>query len=156
MALQCESAVHVGYVSSPKSSCSFSNASSEDADSWLVKTRLSANIVLSEFKKSSGNELFTGNPFTAIREVQQDGSDILIGNITIARWAHGEVLGFSDGPVATMDENLSLKKGDPNIVWTIGGVFVVFPWLSTYSESHEIISLPLITDKASCPMQLKL
>jgi len=64
-------------------------------------------------------------PVRAIREVQDDGTDIYIGDIGISRCNHGELIGLNEldwenGPKCK-EENDALKVGDLRILWVIGG-----------------------------------
>lgn len=63
----------------------------------------------------AGNQYINGPPIRSIREVQEDGTDVLIGDIDLKRelpdvaWAEKEDA-----------DNLLKPAGDPTIVWTIG------------------------------------
>ncbi|KAF9532081.1 hypothetical protein CPB83DRAFT_848308 [Crepidotus variabilis] len=64
-------------------------------------------------------------PVRVIREVQENGSDILIGDIGFFKWRHGELMAF-DGTVdwtlkeKNEEEMAKLPIGDPKIVWALG------------------------------------
>lgn len=69
-----------------------------------------------------------GCPVEWIREVQPNGSAVLIGGIFCGRCELGEFLGPQGPKVMEMEQreelredNLSLETGDPDIVWTIKG-----------------------------------
>lgn len=64
----------------------------------------------------------------AIREVQDDGTDIYIGDIGILRCHYGELMGLNgvdweNGP-KLKEANDSLEVGDPHILWSIGGTHI--------------------------------
>lgn len=71
--------------------------------------------------EDGGGKWVDGCPVHSIREMQEDGTDVYIGDITIRRedpanaWARAE------------KDNLSKAVGDPTILWSIGGSRVLFP-----------------------------
>ena len=64
-------------------------------------------------------------PVTYLREVKEDGSDILIGSLAITICVYGEIMGPDgvdwENKKKWEDQNNSLKAGDPRIVWCFGG-----------------------------------
>ncbi|KAF9532082.1 acyl-CoA N-acyltransferase [Crepidotus variabilis] len=94
----------------------------EDAKTWLDQTLSKSDAMLAEL--ADGPDYISGTPLTAIREIQEDGTDILIGNITLARFTHGEIFNTETVDWENADENiaenLKLETGNPNIIWTIG------------------------------------
>lgn len=71
-----------------------------------AETEENAPLILSHF------------PVRYLREVQEDGSDIFLGDIGIDRCA--DVEGLIENPKVDNAANLSLPSGHPDIVWTIG------------------------------------
>ena len=67
------------------------------------------------------------SPVRAIREVQEDGTDVYIGDIGISRCNHGELMNLKGVDWENASErkkiNDSLELGDPRILWTIGGMY---------------------------------
>ena len=65
-------------------------------------------------------------PVSFLREVKEDGSDVIIGRLSITTCLYGQLMG-PDGVVdwenkkKLEDENNSLKAGDARIVWSFGG-----------------------------------
>ena len=68
-------------------------------------------------------------PVRAIREVQEDGTDLYIGDIGISRCGYGELIGLNGVDWENASErkriNDSLELGDPRILWAIGGTYQV-------------------------------
>ena len=67
-------------------------------------------------------------PVRAIREVQEDGTDIYIGDIGISRCVYGELMSNLHGvdwenASERKRINDSLDLGDPSILWSIGGKY---------------------------------
>lgn len=80
-----------------------------------------------EAARESLELVLVGNcPVRAIREVQEDGSDIFLGDISITRVKDGKLLVPPDEAddeektAKSLETNMSLPVGDPNIVWSIG------------------------------------
>lgn len=65
-------------------------------------------------------------PVRAIREVQDDNTDVYIGDIGIVRCNQGELIGLNgvdwENASKRKDENDALEVGDPRILWSIGGM----------------------------------
>ncbi|KAJ3575239.1 hypothetical protein NP233_g1228 [Leucocoprinus birnbaumii] len=57
-------------------------------------------------------------PVRFLREIQEDGSDVFLGDISIDRCA--EVEDLMENTRVTNTANLSLPPGHPEIIWTIG------------------------------------
>ena len=68
-------------------------------------------------------------PVRAIREVQEDGTDLYIGDIGISRCGYGELISLNGVDWENASErkriNDSLELGDPRILWAIGGTYQV-------------------------------
>jgi len=64
-------------------------------------------------------------PVTFLREVKEDGTDVLIGTLDVARCHHGELMGPDgvdwENKEKRQAENDSLEAGDPRIIWCFGG-----------------------------------
>ncbi|KAI6038886.1 hypothetical protein EDC04DRAFT_2569184 [Pisolithus marmoratus] len=65
-----------------------------------------------------------GCPIRCIREVQNDGTDIFIGYITVHRGIYADVLDETECQIVT-EENSRKTVGDPSIRWSIR--FVLLP-----------------------------
>jgi hypothetical protein len=70
-------------------------------------------------------------PFSYLREVKDDGSEVFIGSLEINACKFGEVMGPDgvdwENKKKREDENNSLKAGDARIVWCFGGK----PWFNS-------------------------
>ncbi|KAG6890338.1 hypothetical protein C0992_002321 [Termitomyces sp. T32_za158] len=80
-----------------------------------------------EAARESPELVLVGNcPVRAIREVQDDGSDIFLGDISITRAKDGKLLvplheaDDEEKTTKYLETNMSLPVGDPNIVWSVG------------------------------------
>ena len=82
---------------------------------------------MEEFKDDSTLKVVGEFPVRAIREVQDDGTDIYIGDIGISRCGYGELMDLNGVDWENASErkkiNDSLDLGDPNILWSIGGKY---------------------------------
>ena len=64
---------------------------------------------------------------TFLREVQEDGTEVLIGSLDIRPCIHGELMGPESEGVnwenkkKREEENANLEVGNPRIVWCFGG-----------------------------------
>ena len=80
---------------------------------------------MEEFKDDSTLKVVGEFPVRAIREVQEDGTDIYIGDIGISRCVYGELMNLNDVDWENASErkkiNDSLDLGDLSILWSIGG-----------------------------------
>jgi RimJ/RimL family protein N-acetyltransferase len=86
----------------------------EDGITWVQRVTDKVQGFFHEIEY--GNQYINGSPVCSIRLVQEDGTDILIGDIGLTReppnvaWAEKED-----------EDNLIKPTGDPTILWTIGG-----------------------------------
>lgn len=89
------------------------------AEEWLRMTKTKSDGILKSLRK--GETVVDGSPAQYIREIQPDGTESLLGDVSVTR--HGW-LAISDEEqrVKMAKENSEKPVGDPNIVWTIGGV----------------------------------
>jgi hypothetical protein len=64
-------------------------------------------------------------PVSFLREVKEDGTEVIIGSLGISTCLHGELMGPDgvdwENKKKREDENNSLKAGDPRIIWSFGG-----------------------------------
>ena len=68
-----------------------------------------------------GKTVVDGCPVQHIREVQPDGTELYLGDLSVSRNSWIEVED-KDLRARMMKENMEKPVGDPGIVWTIGGV----------------------------------
>lgn len=80
---------------------------------------------MEHFKDDSTLKVVGDFPVRAIREVQEDGTDIYIGDIGISRCGYGELMNLNgvdwENASKRKKTNDSLDVGDPSIIWSIGG-----------------------------------
>jgi RimJ/RimL family protein N-acetyltransferase len=89
------------------------------AEEWLRMTKNKSDKVLEHLRE--GGTVVGGCPVQYIREIQPDGTDLLLGDVSVSRNEWPEV---EDQELRTkmVKENLEKPVGDHSIVWTIGGV----------------------------------
>lgn len=79
------------------------------------------------FRDDSKLKVAAEFPVRAIREVQEDGTDLYIGDIGISRCGYGELMDLNRVDWENASErkkvNDSLELGDPRILWAIGGTY---------------------------------
>ncbi|KAG6842418.1 hypothetical protein C0991_007548 [Blastosporella zonata] len=107
----------------------------EHAEAWYkkIKTQSDDTLAALEAARETAEPILVGaSPVRVIREVKDDGTDVYLGDIGVARVHDGKLLA---PPSEAVDEekiakyleaNIALSVGDENIVWTIGGWFVAF------------------------------
>lgn len=95
------------------------------ADAWLPGTKASTDAVIQELEKASqdnpsGLLRVVGEcPVRTLREIQEDGTDIFIGDIGIHRCAFDEEKN-PEVQRQLSEENARREVGDPEIVWCVG------------------------------------
>jgi RimJ/RimL family protein N-acetyltransferase len=86
----------------------------EHANGWISRSKSNSDAVFDEIMQ--GNKFVGGCPVRSIRELQEDGTEVFIGDIGIDRES-------PNAPWVDADdaENMNKKAGDPTIMWSIGG-----------------------------------
>lgn len=88
------------------------------AEEWLIKTKTKSGKILEVLLK--GGTVVDGFPVQYIREMQHDGTDLLLGDMSVTR--HGWLAVSDEGLRTKMaEENWEKPVGDSSIVWAIGG-----------------------------------
>jgi len=89
----------------------------EHADAWNACAHARSQDLFEAMGR--GDKYIDGCPLRAIREVQEDGSQIFIGDLNVDRRSN-------DVPWRAEDEkdNATKPNGDPTIVWSIGCEFI--------------------------------
>lgn len=108
------------------------------AEEWLRMTRNKSDKILKALRE--GETVVDGFPVQYIREMQSDGSELLLGDVSVAR--QGWLTVSDEGVRAKMTkENSERPVGDPGIVWTIGGVSksAAERWAPFYGDIPQII-----------------
>lgn len=96
----------------------------DHAQIWVNKITPQCDLGLKELAEALGNHthpVLTHSPVRFLREVQEDGSDIFLGDIGLFRCPHMEAL---ETPEHDNAINQALPPGHLDIVWTIGGTSV--------------------------------
>ena len=82
---------------------------------------------MEDFKDDATLKVVGEFPVRAIREVQEDGTEVYIGDIGISRCSYGELMDLNRVDWEHASErktiNDSLDLGDPSILWSIGGKY---------------------------------
>jgi len=86
---------------------------------WLGRMKNRSDKVLEDLRE--GKTVVDGCPVQHIREVQPDGTELYLGDLSVSRNSWIEVED-KDLRARMMKENMEKPVGDPGIVWTIGGV----------------------------------
>jgi RimJ/RimL family protein N-acetyltransferase len=68
---------------------------------------------------TNNSPFLSQSPVRYLREIQADGSELFVGDIGFIRCPD---IPF-ENPKHDNETNLKLPTGDPNIVWTIGGLY---------------------------------
>ncbi|KXN84571.1 hypothetical protein AN958_12319 [Leucoagaricus sp. SymC.cos] len=110
-------------------SCPFPYAT-EHAKNWITKIKNNCDSGLKELTESlrakndggDGSITLTHSPVRFLREIQEDGTEIFLGDIGITRCPDTTLLGSPKHDTAT---NSALPVLHPDVVWTLG--FWVMP-----------------------------
>jgi hypothetical protein len=110
----------------------FDVIATEHAESWFATVYASSNAVLKELEAARDTKdlITVGSfPLRAIRELKVNDEDIYLGDIGLQRCVNGRLLTMSAGVQESDEEKARLAKenldrslGDPEIIWTIGGM----------------------------------
>ncbi|KAH8119298.1 GNAT domain-containing protein [Phellopilus nigrolimitatus] len=103
----------------------------EHAESWITSVKKESDVVLKALEDvaekerqiehgAAGLVVVNGCPVRALREVQDDGTDIFLGDIGISRCVRFHYLRNEGEEAALVTRNAALATGDPEIIWTIG------------------------------------
>lgn len=97
--------------------------SETDASGFLSKLKPPSDAILKELEEASqeepaGLKIVGGCPVRILREVQEDGSDIFLGDIGTRRCPFPGVLD-SEEQLCLANANADLPVGDEGIVWCI-------------------------------------
>ncbi|KAJ7497993.1 GNAT domain-containing protein [Mycena galericulata] len=87
------------------------------AEGWLTKLKAETDGILDEMGRNSGP--FSECPVRHIREVQEDGTEVFIGDVGIYRSSWSDVLDREER-ARLVAENNARVAGDPDIVWHVG------------------------------------
>ena len=89
------------------------------AEEWMKMTRNKSDGILERLREDEA--VVDGCPVQYIREMQPDGTDLLLGDISVSRYRWLEVEN-EEVRSEMVRENSRKPAGDHTIVWTIGGV----------------------------------
>jgi hypothetical protein len=90
----------------------------EKAQTWLAKIKEETDEVVGELQ-STPDGPFSGCPVRHIREVQEDGSEVFIGDVVLGRSGFTHVLDAEERS-RLVAENNARAVGDPDVVWNVG------------------------------------
>ncbi|KZT30922.1 acyl-CoA N-acyltransferase [Neolentinus lepideus HHB14362 ss-1] len=95
------------------------------AEEWIKRVRSRSDELLERLREGSDDEpkVVDGCPVMTLREVKGDGTDIFLGDLTIARSSFAEVVD-PDERAHLRNENEARPNGDPGIVYMIGDYLV--------------------------------
>jgi hypothetical protein len=113
------------------------NKSTEDAEAWYASARAHSDKLLEELALANargipGLATVDGCPVRVIREVQENGEDVFIGEIDVFRCSDGRKLAISATGMEVgegkkkkyVEWNMRYAVGDPRIVWFVRGMSV--------------------------------
>ncbi|RPD55857.1 hypothetical protein L227DRAFT_295215 [Lentinus tigrinus ALCF2SS1-6] len=97
----------------------------QDADYWLTNIKAETDLAIEKLRRASVEKpdgsliLVNESPVRTIREIQEDGSELFLGDITIVRerWPDVE---DQEAKQALANANAKRELGDPEIVWCFG------------------------------------
>lgn len=90
------------------------------ARQWIEKTFADSQKLLEEIYRKPPGFLIDGCPVSILREIQEDGRDILIGDCSIKPWIFEEIFVPEDNQKART-ENEARAAGDALKEWAFGG-----------------------------------
>ncbi|KAF8167485.1 hypothetical protein B0H34DRAFT_18902 [Crassisporium funariophilum] len=103
----------------------------DDSVKWLEGTKAATDRVLQELEDAGEDaelKIVGECPVRTIRQVMEDGTDMLIGDLGLMRCRHGELMNFGtvdwENKEKLQNENDTIEVGNPNIIWSMGD-FVV-------------------------------
>lgn len=106
-----------------------------------VQSRLRDSISGSDAQLEGGFAV-SGDIVESLREIQDDGTELYLGGLTLRRPGFSEVQDKFQRQILK-DENDSKPPGDPSIVWAFGGMIVRYRFISPrakHSQSDRMVS----------------
>ncbi|TFK50136.1 hypothetical protein OE88DRAFT_1645865 [Heliocybe sulcata] len=112
----------------------------EHAEEWIKLVRARSDELLQQLQGRSDDQpkVVDGCPVMTLREVKEDGTEVFIGDVTIARSSFMEI-GNPDERARLRDENAARPNGDPEIVYMIGD------YLAPSHHGHGIMTAAIRT-----------
>lgn len=105
----------------------------EHADFWIQFVKGESDATLEYLRKSAKDfpngplQFVDANPVRYLREVKENGTDVLIGDVNFRRSPFEEVL--DEGERKRLQEDNARKQaGDPTIQYAVGGVLVFWAY----------------------------
>jgi hypothetical protein len=105
----------------------------EDANSWVPLIKEQSDAILESLRKSEEDfpdgplQFVNDCPVRHLREVKEDGTDVLIGDIGFRRGPFEEVLDKAERK-RMQEENACKQAGDPTIQFVVGGTLVLWSY----------------------------
>ncbi|KAG1812944.1 uncharacterized protein BJ212DRAFT_1518232 [Suillus subaureus] len=112
---------------------------SEHADFWIQFVKEESDATLEYLRKSAGDfpngplQFVGASPVRHIREVKEDGTDVLIGDVNFRRSPFEEVLDEVERK-RLQEDNAKKQAGDPTIQYAIGD------WLAASHHGRGIMT----------------
>lgn len=111
-----------------------------DGEWWVGFTREAEEKWLTQMKSDASSKgPFGGCPLKCIRHVKEDGTQVLVGNVGVGRCSFS-YLEDDQKAKQLAAENERRSIGDPEIVWAIGGVHVLY-FPNKYGHLTPIVRL---------------
>jgi len=85
----------------------------------LERAQKRSEAVLEEIRDTNGGPFVGGCPVTVLREVKEDGTQVMVGDIIIKRSGFTHLLENETERMKLVEENNERAAGDPDIVWTM-------------------------------------
>jgi hypothetical protein len=99
----------------------------EHAISWLTQAKADADAIWNELEQAKAEspdgplKIVSGCPVRSILEENDDGSYTYLGDCGFIRHTFDEVLDV-DERARLLQENNARPAGDPDIIWSMGGM----------------------------------
>ncbi|KAI5118455.1 hypothetical protein M0805_006274 [Coniferiporia weirii] len=99
----------------------------EHAEQWFVTIKRESDAIFEALGNDDGHEdetpklvVVDGCPVRCLREVQNDGTDIFLGDIGFRRCERFDHLRDPEQEKCLAERNKALPPGDPDIIWDVG------------------------------------
>jgi hypothetical protein len=88
------------------------------AEAWLTKLKAQTDAAVDELRGATEPHVVSACPVRHLREEREDGTEVYIGDVSIARAHWPEVLDVEER-ARLVAENNARVAGDPDIVWHV-------------------------------------
>ena len=92
------------------------------AEEWVGRIKNKSDEILEDLRK--GKTVVDGCPVHHIQEVQPDGTELFLGDVSVRRGGWLNIDNYANETLLAemTKENMERPVGDPGIVWAIGGL----------------------------------